>query len=109
LSFRLNRVRSPRGDRGGDVATPADCLLIAGKSHESYQEFADAVVPFDDRQVVRELIGTTVFSLAPQPRACLALPGIDSLAASCAAGPPRILSCIISHGWGGVQPRWSCS
>ena len=36
---------------------PGDCLLIAGKGHESYQEFADTVIPFDDRQVVRELIG----------------------------------------------------
>ncbi len=39
-----------------DMAKPGDCLLIAGKGHESYQEFADTVVPFDDRQVVRELI-----------------------------------------------------
>jgi UDP-N-acetylmuramoyl-L-alanyl-D-glutamate--2,6-diaminopimelate ligase len=40
-----------------DMAKPGDCLLIAGKGHESYQEFADKVFPFDDRQVVRELIG----------------------------------------------------
>jgi UDP-N-acetylmuramoyl-L-alanyl-D-glutamate--2,6-diaminopimelate ligase len=40
-----------------DEAREGDCLLIAGKGHESYQEFADTVVPFDDRQVVRELIG----------------------------------------------------
>lgn len=40
-----------------DMAKPGDCLLIAGKGHESYQEFADTVFPFDDRQVVRELIG----------------------------------------------------
>lgn len=40
-----------------DMAQPGDCLLIAGKGHESYQEFADTVFPFDDRQVVRELIG----------------------------------------------------
>jgi UDP-N-acetylmuramoyl-L-alanyl-D-glutamate--2,6-diaminopimelate ligase len=39
-----------------DVARPGDCVLIAGRGHESYQEFADKVVPFDDRQVVRELI-----------------------------------------------------
>ena len=39
-----------------DMAGPGDCLLIAGKGHESYQEFADTVIPFDDRQVVRELI-----------------------------------------------------
>lgn len=40
-----------------DMAKPGDCLLIAGKGHESYQEFADTVFPFDDRQVARELIG----------------------------------------------------
>jgi UDP-N-acetylmuramoyl-L-alanyl-D-glutamate--2,6-diaminopimelate ligase len=40
-----------------DAAQPGDCLLVAGKGHESYQEFADTIIPFDDRQVVRELIG----------------------------------------------------
>ncbi|MGH7996981.1 MAG: UDP-N-acetylmuramoyl-L-alanyl-D-glutamate--2,6-diaminopimelate ligase, partial [Opitutaceae bacterium] len=39
-----------------DMARPDDCVLVAGKGHESYQEFADTVAPFDDRQVVRELI-----------------------------------------------------
>jgi UDP-N-acetylmuramoyl-L-alanyl-D-glutamate--2,6-diaminopimelate ligase len=40
-----------------DAARAGDSLLIAGKGHEGYQEFADTVIPFDDRQVVRELIG----------------------------------------------------
>jgi len=40
-----------------DAAKAGDCLLVAGKGHESYQEFSDTVIPFDDRQVVRELIG----------------------------------------------------
>lgn len=35
---------------------PGDCLLIAGKGHESYQKLAATVVPFDDREVVRELL-----------------------------------------------------
>jgi UDP-N-acetylmuramoyl-L-alanyl-D-glutamate--2,6-diaminopimelate ligase len=39
-----------------DMSKPGDCLLIAGKGHETYQEFADTVSPFDDRQVIRELI-----------------------------------------------------
>ena len=39
-----------------DQARPGDSLLIAGKGHETFQEFADTVIPFDDRQVVRELI-----------------------------------------------------
>ena len=40
---------------------PGDCLLIAGKGHETTQQFADTEFPFDDRQVVRELLPT--FSL----------------------------------------------
>jgi UDP-N-acetylmuramoyl-L-alanyl-D-glutamate--2,6-diaminopimelate ligase len=40
-----------------DAAQPGDCVLIAGKGHEPFQEFGDTVVTFDDRQVARELIG----------------------------------------------------
>ena len=40
-----------------DACRPGDCLLIAGKGHEIVQEYADTVFPFDDRQVVRELLG----------------------------------------------------
>jgi len=39
-----------------DGAEAGDCILIAGKGHESYQEFDGTVIPFDDRQVARELI-----------------------------------------------------
>ncbi|MFW5883280.1 MAG: UDP-N-acetylmuramoyl-L-alanyl-D-glutamate--2,6-diaminopimelate ligase, partial [Verrucomicrobiota bacterium] len=39
-----------------DAAQPGDCVLIAGKGHETYQEFADTIIPFDDRAVVRELL-----------------------------------------------------
>lgn len=38
------------------MAKPDDVILIAGKGHETYQEFADTVVPFDDRSVVAELL-----------------------------------------------------
>jgi UDP-N-acetylmuramoyl-L-alanyl-D-glutamate--2,6-diaminopimelate ligase len=37
-----------RGTRG-------DTVLIAGKGHENYQEFANRVIPFDDREQVRAL------------------------------------------------------
>ncbi|MDR2863609.1 MAG: UDP-N-acetylmuramoyl-L-alanyl-D-glutamate--2,6-diaminopimelate ligase [Puniceicoccales bacterium] len=39
-----------------DAAHPGDTLLIAGKGHETYQEFLDVTVPFDDRQIARELL-----------------------------------------------------
>ncbi|MBM3694474.1 MAG: UDP-N-acetylmuramoyl-L-alanyl-D-glutamate--2,6-diaminopimelate ligase [Actinobacteria bacterium] len=36
------------------VAGPGDVVLILGKGHETGQQFADRVLPFDDRQVARE-------------------------------------------------------
>src|SRR6266568_3096742 len=38
------------------LARPRDMVLIAGKGHENYQEFADYTVPFDDIQVARRAI-----------------------------------------------------
>lgn len=35
------------------VAQPGDTVLLAGKGHENYQEFARTVSPFDDREIAR--------------------------------------------------------
>lgn len=40
------------------LAREDDIVLIAGKGHETTQEFANTIVPFDDRQVVRMLLQT---------------------------------------------------
>ena len=40
--------------RALDVARPGDCVLIAGKGHETYQIVGDRHVPLDDREVARE-------------------------------------------------------
>lgn len=39
-----------------ELAGPGDVVLVAGKGHESGQEVAGVVHPFDDRAVVRELL-----------------------------------------------------
>src|SRR6266404_4005656 len=42
--------------RAIELAQPRDIVLIAGKGHEAYQEFADHTIPFDDIQVARRAI-----------------------------------------------------
>ena len=39
-----------------DTARPGDLVLIAGKGHETYQQFADEVIDFDDRAVARRVL-----------------------------------------------------
>jgi UDP-N-acetylmuramoyl-L-alanyl-D-glutamate--2,6-diaminopimelate ligase len=38
------------------LAAAGDVILIAGKGHENYQEFANTIVPFDDRKIARDLL-----------------------------------------------------
>ncbi|MDQ6622239.1 MAG: UDP-N-acetylmuramoyl-L-alanyl-D-glutamate--2,6-diaminopimelate ligase, partial [Verrucomicrobiota bacterium] len=38
------------------LAQPRDIVLIAGKGHEAYQEFADHTVPFDDVQIAKRAL-----------------------------------------------------
>ena len=47
---RRSRPRSPRRE-------PGDTVLVAGKGHETGQEIAGVVHPFDDRDVLRAAIG----------------------------------------------------
>lgn len=38
------------------MARAGDVVLVAGKGHENYQEFADTVIPFDDVDVVKKYL-----------------------------------------------------
>ena len=38
------------------AARPGDCVLIAGKGHETYQIIGDRHIPLDDREVARECL-----------------------------------------------------
>jgi UDP-N-acetylmuramoyl-L-alanyl-D-glutamate--2,6-diaminopimelate ligase len=42
--------------RAVELAQPRDIIIIAGKGHEPYQEFADHTIPFDDIQVARRAL-----------------------------------------------------
>src|SRR2546428_3765931 len=42
--------------RAIEIAQPRDIVLIAGKGHENYQEFADHTVPIEDIQVARRAV-----------------------------------------------------
>jgi len=39
-----------------DAASSGDCVLIAGKGHEAFQEVQYTAIPFDDRIVAGELL-----------------------------------------------------
>ena len=45
---------APRSARRVRRARPGDIVLVAGKGHETGQEVAGVVHPFDDREVARE-------------------------------------------------------
>ncbi|MDZ4224545.1 MAG: UDP-N-acetylmuramoyl-L-alanyl-D-glutamate--2,6-diaminopimelate ligase, partial [bacterium] len=60
LGFRSGKEFSKIVDRKEAIAKAlseaqeGDCVLIAGKGHEAYQEAAGVKHPFDDRKIVRE-------------------------------------------------------
>ena len=67
--FRSNHFekivdRTAAINRAIELAQPRDVVLIAGKGHENYQEFADHTVPFDDIQVARRALENRPIDMA---------------------------------------------
>ena len=42
------------------MATKRDLVVLAGKGHEPYQEINHEIYPFDERIIVREILGNGV-------------------------------------------------
>lgn len=47
------------------LAQPRDIVLIAGKGHETYQEFADHTIPFDDKQIAQQALEAKPVDIRP--------------------------------------------
>lgn len=56
VRFEVVPDRAAAIRRGVELLGPEDTLLIAGKGHETVQEFQNARVPFDDRAVARACV-----------------------------------------------------
>lgn len=57
-SYRVIPDREEAIKRAVGLMRPGDVLLVAGKGHETYQVVKNRLLPFDDRSVVREAIGS---------------------------------------------------
>ena len=68
---RREAIRWALGEAG-----PRDTLLLAGKGHETYQVVGKEFLPFDEREIVHELVGRAAdaLDLDADVRAALALP-----------------------------------
>jgi UDP-N-acetylmuramoyl-L-alanyl-D-glutamate--2,6-diaminopimelate ligase len=54
--YRVVEDRQAAIAAGIEMLEKDDILLIAGKGHENYQEVGQSVIPFDDREVARQLL-----------------------------------------------------
>jgi len=54
--FEIIEDRAEAIKKALSVADKGDVVLVAGKGHENFQEFANTLISFDDRQVVRRYL-----------------------------------------------------
>ncbi|NQT94756.1 MAG: UDP-N-acetylmuramyl-tripeptide synthetase, partial [Lentisphaerae bacterium] len=55
-NYEIIEDRSGAINRALQIASKGDVVLIAGKGHETFQEFANTTLSFDDRLVVRKAL-----------------------------------------------------
>lgn len=56
VNFEFQEDRAQAIYRAIHIARPGDAVIIAGKGERTYQEMADTIVPFDDRECARECL-----------------------------------------------------
>jgi UDP-N-acetylmuramoyl-L-alanyl-D-glutamate--2,6-diaminopimelate ligase len=54
--YRISPDRKQAIEAAISMAVKGDVVVIAGKGHEDYQIIGDQILPFDDREVARDLI-----------------------------------------------------
>ena len=64
LSYEIVVDRKQAIEKAVSLAQAKDIIVIAGKGHEAYQQFADKTVPFDDVQIARDAIEARPVNLA---------------------------------------------
>lgn len=70
-TYRIEPDRRCAIEEAIGEAREGDVVLIAGKGHEGVQVFSDRVIPFDDRDVVREVLARS--------RAVDSIPGKEAM------------------------------
>ena len=59
-SFRIQLDRKVAIEEAIMEAKKGDVVVIAGKGHEQYQILKNTVIPFDDREVVKQALQNTM-------------------------------------------------
>jgi UDP-N-acetylmuramoyl-L-alanyl-D-glutamate--2,6-diaminopimelate ligase len=55
-AYEVQPDRRAAIERAIALARPGDTVLIAGKGHETYQQFRNQTIVFDDREVARAIL-----------------------------------------------------
>jgi len=69
-AYEVHADRRTAIERAIELAEPGDTVLIAGKGHETYQQFRNQTIVFDDREVARAILnGSPLEQTSREPNA----------------------------------------